>query len=127
MTISSRRQADTIRRKFDSESRTWADLYRGQVTRYNQFDVLARREMALELSTKVEQPAVVLDVGCGSGDFLEALISSSSKHGVCLGLDFSREMLARCRSRSAARVPPSRFATADARELPVADDALSEE
>jgi SAM-dependent methyltransferase len=60
----------------------------------------------------------VLDVGCGSGGALPALLERISPGGQAVGVDLSETMIAEARRRWVSPDRPLRFEIADARALP---------
>ena len=60
----------------------------------------------------------VLDVGCGSGGALPAVLERISPGGHAVGVDLSETMIAEARRRWASPGRPLRFEIADARALP---------
>ena len=75
------------------------------------------RELALRgLSLRPGQR--VLDVGCGSGGALPAVLERISPGGQAVGVDLSETMIAEARRRWASPDRRLRFEIADARDLP---------
>ena len=78
---------------------------------------------AMRLSSRLlclEPDDVVLDVGCGTGNFTRDLARSVGRTtGLVVGLDLSSSMLARAESlRRDAQLPQVRYVRADATRLP---------
>ena len=64
-------QRELVERHFDGFSASWADLYTGGVP-FQRYNFLIRRQQVLTL---LGQPGGrVLDVGCGSGDYIPSLL-----------------------------------------------------
>jgi len=77
-----------------------------------------------ELSFDLMEPcpgAVLVDLGCGSGDDARALAVRVAPGGRVIGIDASRSMIAEARSRSAAG--DVEFVVGDAAALPLGDGA----
>ena len=75
------------------------------------------RELALDgLGLRPGQR--VLDVGCGSGGALPAVLERISPGGEAVGVDLSETMIAEARRRWVSPGRPLRFDVADARALP---------
>ncbi len=62
-----------------------------------------------------------LDCCCGTGDLTAELAARVGPAGEAVGIDFSEQMLERAREKAPAGAPMS-FRTADAADLPFADD-----
>ena len=75
------------------------------------------RELALRGLT-LRPGQRVLDVGCGSGGALPAVLERISPGGQAVGVDLSETMIAEARRRWASPDRPLRFEIADARALP---------
>ena len=71
------------------------------------------------LSTRLRKDSKVLDVGCGSGDFVLAISSQGVKTGV--GLDFSAQAIEQAQRRAAEAELPCHFFCADVSELATKD------
>jgi malonyl-CoA O-methyltransferase len=98
---------------------------------YDEAAVLARetgRRMAERLDLVKLDPARVADIGCATGDGVRELMRRYPR-ALPLAVDFARPMLAAVGGRSGrlqrwrGRAP--RLVNADARALPIADNALS--
>lgn len=74
-----------------------------------------RREV--EGAVVVKPGAEVLDVACGTGDFTLIFAQKAGPTGKVVGLDFSREMLARAKEKLSS-FPQVRFVEGDALNLP---------
>jgi len=86
-------------------------------------------EGAMRLSSRLmclESDDVVLDVGCGTGNFTRTLARSVGRTtGLVVGLDLSAPMLARGEAlRRQDELPQVRFVRGDATRLPFVDDAF---
>ena len=79
-----------IRDHFDQYARTgaWQSSYSGAINTTSA-GYLLRRDCYADLLSSL-QPTSVVDVGCGSGDYLDVLPNTVKSY---LGLDFSREMV----------------------------------
>jgi ubiquinone/menaquinone biosynthesis C-methylase UbiE len=77
---------DLIRTHFDSYAPTWHDRLANHV--------YAMRYRAVERMVAKLSPASVLDVGCGTGDFVQLFDPSRTRY---LGIDISPNMIAECR------------------------------
>jgi ubiquinone/menaquinone biosynthesis C-methylase UbiE len=75
------------------------------------------RELALQ-GLNLRPGQRVLDVGCGSGGALPAVLDRISPGGQAVGVDLSETMIAEARRRWASPDRPLRFEIADARALP---------
>lgn len=86
-------------------------------------DVYWRREMVRALDLP-EKPRL-LDVACGTGDVVVEMLNKRPG-GTVYGIDFSPEMIAIARKKSAARLSraPVHLLTADALALPFAPEAF---
>lgn len=75
------------------------------------------RELALD-GLGLRPGQLVLDVGCGSGGALPAVLERISPGGQAVGVDLSETMIAEARRRWGSPGRPLRFEIADARALP---------
>jgi SAM-dependent methyltransferase len=75
------------------------------------------RELALD-GLRLAPGQRVLDVGCGTGGALPAVLERISPGGEAVGVDLSETMIAEARRRWASPDRPLRLETADARALP---------
>ena len=75
------------------------------------------RELALD-GLRLAPGQRVLDVGCGAGGALPAIIERISPGGQAVGVDLSETMIAEAKRRWASPGRPLRFEIADARALP---------
>ncbi len=75
------------------------------------------RKRAVRLA-EVQTEDRVLDIACGTGDFLRAFLSHAPQAGTYTGMDFSYPMLQFAASRSVSRL---RWLQSDALNLPFAD------
>ncbi len=107
---------ESVQEYFDILARTdtWAPLY--DKTHRRAYNYLSRRK-AVESLISGEQFCRVLDIGCGTGDYLMALRDRNIEY---VGIDFSKSMIARAKERFrnmdlAARYS---FEVADALNLP---------
>ena len=92
-------------------------LARQMETLYRTRDV--RRRRALVQDALAAQPGErILDVGCGSGFFVEELLETVGPEGAVVGIDISPQMLAAAAARCAGH-PNVVFQQADATALPV--------
>lgn len=60
----------------------------------------------------------LLDVGCGAGDDVRAVVGLLGPSGLAVGWSPARSLLAEARRRAADNALPVRFAAGDARALP---------
>lgn len=84
---------------------------------------------AMRLSARLlclEADDVILDVGCGTGNFTRALARTVGRSsGLVVGVDLSAPMLARAEAlRRDEHLPHVRFVRGDATALPFVDDAF---
>ena len=77
---------DLIRTHFDSYAPTWHDRLANHV--------YAMRYRAVERMVTNVKAGSVLDVGCGTGDFVQLFDTSRTRY---LGIDISENMIAECR------------------------------
>jgi SAM-dependent methyltransferase len=90
----------------------WADVY--PAAAHN--PLMQTEQLVASALIASLQPRRALDVGTGSGRYLSILAAAGAS--TVIGVDFSREMLAR------VAVTPSRRVCADARRLPFGEDAF---
>lgn len=72
----------------------------------------------------IQEGAVLLEAGCGTGDDARALASRVGATGRVVGVDFSDAMVAEARRRSADLGQPVEFHVADLHNLDFADDTF---
>jgi ubiquinone/menaquinone biosynthesis C-methylase UbiE len=77
---------DLIRTHFDSYAPTWHDRLANHV--------YAMRYRAVERMIRAQTFSSVLDVGCGTGDFVQLFDATRTRY---LGIDISANMIAECR------------------------------
>jgi ubiquinone/menaquinone biosynthesis C-methylase UbiE len=80
----------------------------------------AKIEAALE-NLKIEKPALILDVGCGTGILFDYV---AGKAGVTVGLDISRKILFKAKNR-AKNFGDTHLVLADADNMPFKDDIFN--
>lgn len=100
----------------EQAARQLVDEYDGQAPAWRawtdeQVDYLAPLDDALRRAPLPAAPAVVLEVGCGTGEATQRLVR---RFGAVLATDVSRQMLQRARD-----LPRAVYAAADARRLPL--------
>ena len=71
----------------------------------------------------IDEGAVVVDVGCGTGRALPALRAATGPEGVVIGVDVTAEMLAA--ARSFGRAEDAHLVLGDAQHLPLADGSVN--
>ena len=81
------------------------------------WNVLARRPQGFFAPLALHPGLNVLDVGCGTGDFLRLLAPIVSP-GIAVGVDLSETMVAEARQRSAESLENLSFRVGSALELP---------
>lgn len=89
-------QSGTVASLFDEIAPTWGQRY-SQVRDITDYELVRRRELALaSLARDLSRPdALVIEVGCGAGDVIAALVAAHPGwQGV--GLDISEGMIAHC-------------------------------
>jgi demethylmenaquinone methyltransferase/2-methoxy-6-polyprenyl-1,4-benzoquinol methylase len=67
---------------------------------------------------------IILDLCCGTGDFLRDVSRSAPKDSLLLGLDFSREMLSKALHQERGNNERKGFILADAKNLPFQDGRI---
>ena len=113
-----KQNTESVKHHFDSYAKNgdWQNLYRRNASTYSVAFELRFKAYAEILERK--QPVSVLDLGCGSGDFLAALPRSVA---VYHGIDLSSEMIASAmrsaRNASAGRSRNISFEVADLLEV----------
>lgn len=112
----------SIREYFDqrAKSGSWSSLYEGEldVVKYN---FVTRRAEVLRLLEKDGAFERILDVGCGTGDYVEvARCHQASYHG----LDFSSEMINQAQKRLDYRWGRNVFLVASGDRIPYKDNSF---
>lgn len=69
----------------------------------------------------IQEGAVILDVGCGTGQDAQDLARAVGPHGRVIGIDSSATMLQEARARAIDTQLPVEYVLADATQLPFAD------
>lgn len=116
--IAPRLDKPRIRRSFTAASTT-----------YDQAAALQRRS-ALDLMQQAENIGIrgaVLDLGCGTGNLTELLLSGKCQPESVIALDVATSMLEAARSKLKQRLdsgPAPHYVCADAERLPIADESL---
>ena len=88
-------------------------------------DAVARwKELSFDLMGP-RAGAVLVDVGCGTGDDARALAARVAPGGRVIGIDASRSMIAEARDRSADATGSVEFVVGDAAGLPL-DDGMAD-
>ncbi|HEY5091252.1 MAG TPA: glycosyltransferase [Polyangia bacterium] len=104
---------DTPPSRADALETTWREFYRraGEAPRHPVARDFLHRDLITALARLVPSDASVLEVGCGEGDLLAALLNTRRK-----GSDYLPEVIGRARSRH----PEIAFEVADATAEPLA-------
>ena len=96
-----------------------AERYLDTATRL--LDVLKRKSIDM---LRLRPGAAVLDVGCGLGRDAEAILAKVGAAGRAVGIDASRELIAKAIERTQARSQRPEFRVGDAQALAFADDTF---
>jgi ubiquinone/menaquinone biosynthesis C-methylase UbiE len=115
-------QRERVRSFFDA-SKSWQGDFYTEGDGYFARLLRRRRELATGLLHTIERPVqgTALDVGCGSGVYMERLQSLGYE---VTGIDLSGEMIEACTKRfrtATAATPPVHLQTADVEHLPFPD------
>jgi ubiquinone/menaquinone biosynthesis C-methylase UbiE len=86
-------QKKRVREDFDRKAVRWGALYEAPRD-FRSYNLFTRRRTVIEMLEA--RTGVVLDVGCGTGDFIAAALERSPK---VLGIEISSEMARACRAR----------------------------
>lgn len=97
-------KARHVRGLFDSIARRY-DLMNDLMTlgRHRRW-----RAQAVKLAGTLERGGRGLDLCCGSGDFLKAMLDATGSEGSFVGMDFSRQMMARAHERFRRQIADGR-------------------
>jgi len=110
-----------IRRLFDRDAASYYEAKYGGTDPRQQYSFAARLALVVEMLGP--HPGDVLDVGCGPGVMIEAVVA---RGGRLTGIDLSAEMVGRARDRSRALRAEDRcrFVVGSAEGLPFEDAAF---
>lgn len=115
------RPSHNVAGHFDRLSTEWGNHYDGEPRDLPELDLVLRRSVALDFARhELSQRSGrfrVLDVGCGSGDFLAAIDAGAFE---LVGIDVAAGML----TEASARQPRAAFLMADVRRLPFGADSF---
>ena len=94
MTLVNQKEKQRIKGVFDglAADRTWESLYSGEIS-YRSYNFVSRARAVQELLRSFTA-GHVLDLGCGTGDFLPYFAQRNSHY---IGVDVSEEMIARAK------------------------------
>lgn len=99
----------------------WNNLYNGPDDRLEKHMFRLRRDLAVEWALQCTSgDAYVLDLGCGSGPFLELL----APHRSCVGVDASLDLLSHARERLAFKNLQAELYRSDCRSTGFDDDTF---
>jgi len=117
---------DAIKDYYSAKSEYWASLYSQTGARKNwiQLELAKRKEIVFDLISKIRTPALrtVLDMGCGSGQYLAELVEMGFE---CTGADISEKMLDIARNEIAAHSSSQAILiNADCSHLPLDDNSF---
>lgn len=104
-----RERAAATKRFFDSIAGDWETL---------RSNILGELDLAKEVASRMPACAVALDLGCGTGDLLEALLAKAEN---VIGVDASAKMLELARKRFARRAETVSLRIGELEHLPVRD------
>lgn len=117
-------QRQKVRTFFDASKSWQGDLYNSRDDYFARV-IQRRKDYAMDMIRQLPAipPGRVLDIGCGSGVYLEELIGMGFE---ACGMDISEEMLAVTRSRLAAAVAGGRLqlAQGDVEHIPFASGSF---
>jgi ubiquinone/menaquinone biosynthesis C-methylase UbiE len=82
------------------------------------FSEINRRSIEL---LRLREEAIVLDVGCGTGDDVRAMRAAVGAQGCVTGVDLSQQMIDEALLRDRESKLPSRFVVGDVQDLPFED------
>lgn len=115
-----RRLRMSLRDYFEERSKDWGSLY-DRAADLGSYNFQTRREAVLRLLAADGPFARVLDVGCGTGDY----VGVAARHGgAYFGLDFAPGMIRAARERTADAGHPVHLAVGAGERLPYRDDAF---
>jgi len=114
---------DLVQKHFDEEAESFDSIYTGQKNAFSRFlDKRLRWDMEKRFERTIEECGdvtgkTIIDVGCGSGRFMEALQDKDPK--LILGVDFAPTMLEIAQKILFKKKPdsPCRFAVGDYNNL----------
>lgn len=86
-----RMREEESRRFFDAMAEDWDEIKR---------DIIGRTDLTGQIAQRIPHRKVAVDLGCGTGDLLPALLSSAEK---AIGVDNSPEMLKKAAKRFQGR------------------------
>ena len=96
-----------------------ADSYDGAAVLQRQ----TAQEMLERLELVKNEPQVILDIGCGTGE-ATALLAKRYKKSKVIALDFAHSMLKHTRRRGSSWLKKQACVCADAEQLPIADASV---
>lgn len=106
------RRRDASHRYFESVASTWRDIRRESQDETAYF---------AELAALIPTEATLLELGCGSGALLEALLPRSGK---TIGVDYSRAMLDEAKRNLGERAGSVELRLGELEHLPLADHSV---
>jgi len=71
-----------------------------------------------------QSSGIIVDLCCGTGDFLRDIARSAPKNSILIGLDFSREMLSKALRQERVKAKRKEFILADVSNLPFRDECI---
>lgn len=113
-------QKRRVQADFDRKADWWRELYENPRD-FRAYNLLTRRRTILDLLPPAE--GAILDIGCGSGDFVPAEIERGAR---VLGIEVSSEMARTCHGKYGAQVRDGKalFCRGDIEAIPLPDASV---
>jgi len=111
------REKDRAKAAFEAKATMWQHGYESE-RNFRQHNFLARRRMVLELLFNEPSLRRCLDVGCGTGDYLPALLERNLD---VWAVDAAPAMVQQVRERYGAKNPSLHLSEGDVERLPYPD------
>ena len=99
---------------------TWASHYKGE-TGLNTYNFYTRRDAVEKLLKNEGRFARVLDIGCGSGDYLQV---ATAHEGAYFGLDYAYSMIEEARRQINGRADEHLLLVGEGQQLPYQDKSF---